>query len=151
MTEHVERRLDFSDPANRCFGCSPHNERGLRMQFVERAPGIVESRYTAAAHLCGKEGVIHGGVQAALLDEAMGAAIHSALEHSQEGDGSIATADFRLRYRRPAPTGVELRIVARVTRTEGRSHFVDGEILDARDERLTFAEARWVRIPDRKG
>lgn len=147
MTEHVGRRLDFSDPANRCFGCSPHNESGLRMTFFEREPGVVEARYVAAAHWCGKAGIVHGGVQAALLDETMGAAIHSALAHSPEGDGGIATADFRLRYRRPTPTGTELRIVARVTRVEGRSWFVDGEILDAREERLTLAEARWVRVP----
>ena len=31
-------------PDNRCFGCSPHNESGLRLTFVETTPGSVEKR-----------------------------------------------------------------------------------------------------------
>lgn len=129
------------DAGNRCFGCSPHNERGLRMTFVETAAGEAESRYVAPEHLCGAPGVVHGGVQATLLDEAMGIAARAGGEEID-----LVTVDFELRYRRPVPTGVPLRVRGRLVRAEGRDHFVEGEILGPDDERLTRATARWRRV-----
>ncbi len=144
------KRLVFADAGNRCFGCSPHNERGLRLTFVETARGIVECHWTAPEHVCGMDGVVHGGVQAAVLDETMGAAIHTRLEGTPQGDGPIATVEFALRYRRPTPIGVGLIVRAVYQRAEGRNHFVEGWILDAAGERLTEANARWVEIPRRR-
>jgi acyl-coenzyme A thioesterase PaaI-like protein len=60
-----------------CYGCGQKNAQGLRMRFTHLADGSAECIYTAEAHLAGAPGVIHGGVQATLLDEVMGHAIHS--------------------------------------------------------------------------
>jgi len=136
--------LNSPDPSNRCFGCSLTNERGLRMAFVRgEEPGVVECRYEAPPHLCGMAGVVHGGVQAALLDEAMGFAIHAGLG---EDDGPIVTADFRLRYRRPVPTEAPIVVRGRMLRREGANVFVAGEILGADGRVCTEAEARWKRV-----
>lgn len=143
----TDELLDTSDPGNRCFGCSPTNERGLRMAFVRGPePGSVECRYEADPHLCGMEGVVHGGVQAALLDEAMGFAIHAGLG---EEDGPIVTVDFKLRYRRPVPTAAPIRVRGRMLRREGAHVFVAGEIVDAEGRVCTEAEARWKRVTRR--
>jgi len=56
------------------------------------------------------------------------------------------TVDFRLRYRRPVPSGTPIRIRGRFLRCEGLDYFVEGEILDAHGAALTRAEARWRRI-----
>ena len=53
---------------NVCFGCSPHNARGLQLRFVRTGPGTAECRFRAEAHWAGAPGVVHGGVQAAMLD-----------------------------------------------------------------------------------
>jgi uncharacterized protein (TIGR00369 family) len=135
--------ISFGGSDNRCFGCSPHNERGLRMRFQRVAPGVVESRYVAEPHLCGAPGVVHGGIQAALLDEAMGVAIHSALGGD---DGPIVTVDFRLRYRRPAPAGEPLVVRGTFLRRDGAHAFALGRILDGKGVVCTEAEARWKRI-----
>jgi uncharacterized protein (TIGR00369 family) len=130
------------DPDNRCFGCSPHNEKGLALRFVRREPGVVECEYTAAPHLCGAPGVIHGGIQATLLDEAMGFAVH---EHV----GTklwIVTAELRLRYRAPVPVGEPVIVRGRWLRSEGKNHFARAEILDPRGRRATVAESRWRAI-----
>jgi acyl-coenzyme A thioesterase PaaI-like protein len=87
--------------------------------------------------------VIHGGVQATLLDEVMGHAIHVA---NVDPDLDIATVDFALHYRRPAPIGVPLTLRAHLVRTEGRDFFVSGEIVSPKGEVLTTAEARWRRV-----
>jgi uncharacterized protein (TIGR00369 family) len=130
------------DPGNGCFGCSPHNERGLRLRFLRLGRGEVEAPYEAPEHFCGAPNVVHGGIQAALLDEAMGVAIHA----GQDEDVHIVTVDFRLRYRRPVPSGTRIRVRGRFLRCEGTDYYVEGEILDAHGTALTRAEARWRRI-----
>lgn len=128
---------------DRCYGCGQGNRNGLRMTFEHRPEGQAECTYTAADHLAGAPGVIHGGIQATLLDEAMGHAIHFA---DPDPELDIATVDFSLRYRRPAPTAVPLTIRGTLLRAEGRDFFVAGEIVSPAGELLTTAEARWRRI-----
>jgi uncharacterized protein (TIGR00369 family) len=140
----IGAELVFDDPENLCFGCSPHNERGLQVRFTHVEPSAVEGRYTAASHTCGVPGVIHGGVQAVLLDEAVGFAIQArddALDRVP-----VVTVEFDLRYRRPAPTGVELLLRGEVLRTEGRDFYAAASIRDADGQVLTEATARWKRL-----
>ena len=126
-----------------CYGCGQRNAQGLRMAFAHLADGSAECIYTAADHLVGAPGVIHGGIQATLLDEVMGHAIHVA---GVDPDLDIVTVDFSLRYRRPAPLAVPLTVRARVVRAEGPDFFVTGELVSPAGEVLTTAEARWRRV-----
>jgi acyl-coenzyme A thioesterase PaaI-like protein len=145
-----EIRFDAAD--NRCFGCSPHNERGMQLHFTHVATSAVEGRHTAPSHTCGAPGVIHGGIQAVLLDEAIGFAIHA---HHQSVEGislgervAVVTVEFDLRYRRPAPTDVELLLRAAVVHVRERDYLCVADIVDDRDEPqlLTSATARWRRV-----
>ena len=137
-------RMAFEDPANHCFGCSPHNPRGLQLSFTKIDRGVVEARYVAAPELCGMDGVVHGGVQAAILDEAMGFAVHAAFDDREETN--VATIELNLKYRRPTPTGEILQVRARFVRTEERDVWVTGEIRDAEGTLCTEAESRWRRL-----
>jgi uncharacterized protein (TIGR00369 family) len=130
-------------PDNHCFGCSPHNQSGLRLTFVETTPGSVETTYTASEELCGAPGVVHGGIQAALLDEVMGTAARSG---AQIEAIELVTAEFQLRYRRPVPIGTRLTIRGHLVRSEGRDFFLEGAIAAANGEDLTLATARWRRV-----
>jgi len=51
-----------------CFGCSPDNESGLKMHFEEEGEEVV-SRWNPDRRFQGFIGVLHGGVQATLMDE----------------------------------------------------------------------------------
>jgi uncharacterized protein (TIGR00369 family) len=126
-----------------CYGCGQKNAQGLRMSFEHLTDGSAQTVYTAADHLAGAPGVIHGGVQATLLDEVMGHAVHFA---DADPDLDIATVEFSLRYRRPAPVAVPLTIRARLLRAEDRDYFVSGEIVSPDGDVLTTAEARWRRL-----
>jgi acyl-coenzyme A thioesterase PaaI-like protein len=131
-------------PEHHCFGCGHRNEHGLKLRFRVDDENGIEAEYVAPEHQAGAPGVVHGGIQAALLDEVMGVAIH---EGSGVGDDlRVVTAEFNLRYRRPAPTQQPLRIRGRLERSEGRDYFARGEILSADGEVLTRADARWRRI-----
>ena len=51
-----------------CFGCSPHNHHGLRLTFSEENDAIV-SRWDPDPDFQGYFNILHGGIQAALMDE----------------------------------------------------------------------------------
>ena len=142
-------RMVFDDPANACFGCSPTNPRGLGLSFTALAAGGVETVYVAPAEFCGMHGVVHGGVQAAMLDEAMGFAAHAAL--GGDGDLDIATIEIACRYHRPTPTDAPITIRARLVRSEDRDLWLEGEIRDDRGRVCTEATSRWRRLARRPG
>ena len=86
----------------------------------------------------------HGGVSAMLIDQLLG---HAAAASGHPG----VTTDLSVRYRRPVPLDVPLRIWGRVTGTEGRRVSAVGGITTVAepDVSLVEAEARFARLrPD---
>lgn len=60
--------LDF--PGYGCFACDPRNTHGLRLRFyADDEKGDVYTRTTPEKHLQGFPGILHGGIQCALVDE----------------------------------------------------------------------------------
>jgi uncharacterized protein (TIGR00369 family) len=51
-----------------CFGCSPDNPHGLRMQFFDEGDSLV-STWEPSHNFQGWHNVLHGGIQATLMDE----------------------------------------------------------------------------------
>lgn len=51
-----------------CFGCSPGNVHGLKMEFFEE-PDSVICRWKPCHHFSGYKNILHGGIQATLMDE----------------------------------------------------------------------------------
>src|SRR5262249_20775572 len=76
----MRRPVVWSDPTNRCFGCSPDNPHGLGLRFFETDAGV-EIDYTAPDRVEGAPGIVHGGVQATILDEAFCVTVHAKRGH----------------------------------------------------------------------
>jgi len=55
-------------PGYNCFGCSPSNAAGLRMEFYEEGEEVV-STWSPEPDFQGFHDVLHGGIQATLMDE----------------------------------------------------------------------------------
>jgi acyl-coenzyme A thioesterase PaaI-like protein len=51
-----------------CFACCPDNQYGLKMTFTEEGDEVV-CRWNPVNHLQGYTNVLHGGIQATMLDE----------------------------------------------------------------------------------
>ncbi len=51
-----------------CFGCSPGNGIGLHLTFIEEGDEII-SRWQPTADYQGFLNILHGGIQATLMDE----------------------------------------------------------------------------------
>ena len=54
-----------------CFGCSQKNPYGLKMKFYTDETTLY-SWLSVPPHLCGWDGIVHGGVLSTILDEIMG-------------------------------------------------------------------------------
>jgi uncharacterized protein (TIGR00369 family) len=138
VTERHERVTPFAHSANnRCFGCGPANQSGLRLEFMLVEDGSVASLPVVGSAFEGHPGYLHGGVIATLLDEAMSKAVRA------QGSTSM-TRKIEIDYLRPVPSGVQLRIEGRVVRNEPRKHWAEARILN--EEGTALAEAKGLFI-----
>ncbi len=51
-----------------CFGCSPDNQQGLKLSFLEEGEEMI-AEWTPSIHFQGFRNILHGGIQATLMDE----------------------------------------------------------------------------------
>jgi acyl-coenzyme A thioesterase PaaI-like protein len=100
----------IDERANHCFGCGPANPQGLHLTFTTDTSN--PAAITATAHLQldrmheGPPGYIHGGIVAALLDEAMS-------KLNRPLNVLAMTRHMEVDYLKPAPLYQPLVLVAR--------------------------------------
>ncbi|MGI8562878.1 MAG: PaaI family thioesterase [Candidatus Dormibacter sp.] len=93
---------------HQCFGCGANNPQGLQMRF-EPLSGESVCEYVVPQRYQSWEGMIHGGVVALMLDEAVGwAAWHA--------DRPGVTGKLEVRYRQALKSGERIRVVGRIDR-----------------------------------
>lgn len=130
-------------PHNRCFGCGPANEKGLRIKSFVRGDldgdgagdaagdGVeVVCDWTPQPHHEAFDNVLNGGICGALLD------CHcnwTAAHHLMQAAGATTppctvTAEYTIRLKRPTPTDRPLRLRARVVESEGDRAVVEGTL-----------------------
>jgi acyl-coenzyme A thioesterase PaaI-like protein len=107
-----------------CFVCGLESAVGLRLAFYDAGPGRAEAAYTVPEKYQGYPGLVHGGITAAMLDEVIGRAAMS-------GDPNhfTMTARLAMRYRKPIPVAVPLRLLGVVERKKGRLTTGRGELI----------------------
>lgn len=135
------------DRLNRCFGCGQDNHHGLRLRFRDGGEGWVETATRLAEHLCGVDDIVHGGIQATILDEVCGVAAQLALPEGA-GTAPCVTAELSLRFRRPVPLRGEVVARARVVSVDGSGYHVEAAIVGDDGSVLTAATSRWVQLRD---
>jgi uncharacterized protein (TIGR00369 family) len=106
-----------------CFVCGLENKCGLGMSFYDVGPGQVIATVKIPDRYQGYPGVVHGGIQAAMLDEALGRAV-MVDDHSH----FRVTAKMEIHYRKPVPTGEPLTLYGEVVKDRGRLAFARAEL-----------------------
>ena len=116
-------------PGNRCFGCGPANDKGLRIRIFEEGDEVV-CTWTPEPHHLAFEGILNGGICGTLLDchSNWAAAVHLMKASGSDRLPCTVTADFHVTLKRPTPLGVPLRLRARVAESGADRAVVDASI-----------------------
>ena len=140
MSQSEENLTPMSHSAqNRCFGCGEANESGLRLEFLLAPDGSVVSLPTVSETFEGHPGILHGGIIATLLDEAMSKAVRA------RGRPSM-TFHMEVEFLRPVPSRTQLRLEGRVVRSDARRHSTEAKIVDSGGVVLAQATGIFVEI-----
>jgi uncharacterized protein (TIGR00369 family) len=140
MIPHFDNLTPFAHSAqNRCFGCGHANPTGLHLEFFVAPDGTLVCPTTISNAFEGHPGFLHGGIIATLLDEAMSKAVRS--------KGLTAmTRHIEIDYRRPVPSGAQIRIEGAVLRSEGRKHWAVANVFDAEGNTLAQGKGLFVEV-----
>ncbi|MCW8859041.1 MAG: PaaI family thioesterase [Deltaproteobacteria bacterium] len=124
-----------------CMVCGIENPFSLKTQFFETTEKEVIALFTAREEHQSYPGIAHGGVSAALLDEVIGRAIMAHYDQNTFG----VTVDLQVRYKKPVPLDVELKVVGRITKDRGRLYEGSGELYLPDGTVAVSAEGKYMK------
>jgi len=158
MTQSLQDRFA---PNNRCFGCGPANDKGLRIKTFEahgeahgddRGEDSTEyvCEWTPEPHHEAFTGMLNGGIIGTLLDchSNWSAARHLMKANGTEEPPCTVTADFHVKLKAPTPSGRPVQLRARIVEATDRKAVVDAELTS--DGKLT-ATCRGTFVAVREG
>jgi uncharacterized protein (TIGR00369 family) len=98
----------------RCYVCGKKNPIGLAVDFeINTGMRSLQAKFTPRNDHQGYEGIVHGGILSALLDEAMAKLAFTL-------GIPVVTAEMTVKFKRPASPGEELTISGRLTQETKR-------------------------------
>ena len=119
-----------------CFGCSPHNDHGLKLQFIH-VPGYCYANYKIPSDYCGFETMSHGGIVATLLDETAGWTIMTNLLKF------AFTMEANIKYIKPVPLNTNLIIVGHIESEQNQNIFMKSAIYLENGLLLAEMTSKW--------
>jgi uncharacterized protein (TIGR00369 family) len=125
-----------------CFICGLENPAGLHLRFYDDGEDEVTCDFTVTPKHQSYPGRVHGGVIAAILDEA-GGRTAAVRDHNR----FLVTASLDVRYRRPVPLNTPLRAVGKLRKFVGRRAQAHAEIRSLEGEVLAEAELLLIDAP----
>jgi uncharacterized protein (TIGR00369 family) len=124
---------------NRCFGCGPANPIGLHLVFYVADDVSVVCKPVIAANFEGPPNLVHGGIIATLLDEAMSKAV-------RVRGLTAMTRQMEIDYLRPVPSATQIRLEGKLVRSEGRKHWTAAQIFDEKSKLLATAKGLFIEV-----
>ena len=142
--------LPKGSPFRECFGCGADNPQGLRIKSYLEGDRAV-CRFRPEAHHLAAPGMVNGGILATLIDchgiwTAVGLSLRKeGASAGQDTSGVFVTRKLTVEYLKPAPTGLEIVLVGKITAQSQRSVTVTVD-LSAGDETVARGEVVAVRV-----
>jgi acyl-coenzyme A thioesterase PaaI-like protein len=129
-----------------CFICGVKNHFGLKASFYETDGNELIAIFKPSRHHQGYPERLHGGIAAAVLDEAIGRNINTGRDSEVWG----VTVEFNIRYFKPVPLDREIKAVTRLTSENKRFFTGSGEIILENGEIAVTAEGKYMKMPVEK-
>ncbi len=123
-----------------CLVCGRQNPVGLHLSLHVNDAGEIRTTFTPSPNHIGFEGLLHGGVLATVLDEAMvWAAIWSCKKACVAGGRNV-------RFRNPGRVGATLTCSAKIIAARSRLIETTGEIVDAAGSPICTATGKYIPL-----
>jgi uncharacterized protein (TIGR00369 family) len=123
-----------------CFVCGEKNAAGLKLRLrMDHERGESAAEVTFPAHFQGWAGVVHGGLLATVLDEAL---IYAAGARGFK----CVTGEVTVRFIKPASTGVTYALRGRFVEDKGRIVLAESSLLDADGKEIARAAGKLFKI-----
>jgi len=136
--EEPDNRHDYN-----CFGCSPFNEIGLQLEFWEDGDELI-AKWQPRKSLEGWMGVLHGGIQATLLDELGGWLVMIKLKTAG------VTSAMNVTYIKPVKVSKgELTVKGRLLSFEGRIAKIACSLIDSEGTECAKADLSYFCFPEK--
>lgn len=133
---------DFPD--NTCFACHPANEHGLKLKFyADDDNGEVCTTVNIDERFTGFPGIVHGGIQCAILDEL---AFWTAFDATKK---ICLTKSIEMDFKRAVKAPATLKAIGKITKIEKKKVNVNVRLLDEDGKLCTTATVVYL-IPGSK-
>lgn len=127
-----------------CIGCSPTNPIGFNLSFFlnEENQSVLTS-WEPNINFQGYHNVLHGGIQATLLDEIASWVVYTILK-----TGGV-TSQIKVKYHKPVFISKgPIELIAKVDKLEKRLADIKAELFDANGELCTEAIVQYFVYPE---
>ena len=135
-------------PNNRCFGCGPKNDKGLRIKSFVEGDEVV-CHFRPEPHHLAFENMLNGGICGALLDcHSNWAATYQIMKN--RGDDVVpctVTAEFHVKLVKPTPMNQELVLRARTVESNEKKAIIDAT-LEANGEVTATCRGTFVAVKE---
>lgn len=127
-----------------CFGCAPENKSGLKLEFYEDDDSIF-SKWTPSEDYQGYLNMLHGGIQATLIDEIASWTVHV------KAKTCGVTSRLNVRYLKPIYiSDGELEIRGHITNKVRNICNIEVYITNSKGEKCAQGEAQFFLFPQEK-
>lgn len=140
-------RNPWKDPKNigeyNCFACSPYNNSGLKLEFWENEEEII-TKWKPERSYEGWIGVLHGGIQATLLDEIGGWVVMLKLKTTG------VTSNMQVSYLKPVKVDKgEITVKGKLESYKGRIAKISASLFDGAGQECAKAELEYFVFPEK--
>ena len=126
-----------------CFGCSPGNDIGLHLEFWEDGEEVL-AKWTPNKRYEGWMGVLHGGIQATLLDEIAAWVVFIKLKTSG------VTSEMNINYHKPLyHSKGEISVRGKLIEIEKRLAKLKCTLFDGQNETCATATVTYFCFPEK--
>lgn len=129
--------MELKDNQN-CFVCGEKNQAGLMLRFIVNRPDkSITTEFVPTRIYQGFADIVHGGIIAAVLDEAM-----TKLAFSLGMDA--VTGKLTVRFKHPLMVGERIVATGRIVKESGRG--IEASAQAVKDDGTVVAEAQGILI-----
>lgn len=139
----IHKIISKQKNSKNCFVCGLKNPFGLKAQFFVSEDKELIALFKPDELHQSYPGRLHGGIASAIIDETIGRSI---LNHYEKEVWGV-TIELNVKFRKPIPLNVELKVVGRITKEDNRFFEGTGEIILPDGEVAVEAHGKYLKVP----